>query len=233
MKKRLLLGVFMLFGVTAIQAQCNAYFPAAEGASFQLTEYSRKGKVLSHSRHQVMGTTTKGNTSSTAVRNDLLDKKQQFVNARIYTVECQGSIFYIDLSQFLNHEAFAECATADMTVVNAHMDLPSNVKAGDELNDAQLIIQLEEEGIKIAEMTVSITNRRVEGEEEVNTTAGTYDCVKVSYTAEITVEGISTLTIKGNVVDWYALGVGVVRSESYDSKGKLFRYRELTVFTSP
>ena len=69
----------------------------------------------------------------------------------------------------------------------------------------------------------SITNRKVEAIETITTAAGTFDCVKISYD----VESKMMFTIKAKGAEWYALETGLVKSESYDAKGKLTGSQEL------
>lgn len=54
------------------------------------------------------------------------------------------------------------------------------------------------------------------GTEQVSTTAGKFDCLKVTYLKR------TKLLLKNTtwrVTEWYAVGVGLVKSESYDTKG--------------
>ena len=56
------------------------------------------------------------------------------------------------------------------------------------------------------------------GEEKVSTTAGKFDCIKISYLKRTKIV-LKTETVR--VTEWYAKGVGLVKSEAYDTKGKL------------
>lgn len=58
-------------------------------------------------------------------------------------------------------------------------------------------------------VTNSMWNIKIEGTESVTTPAGTYDCVKVSYVLKM---NMGENSMKINTVDWYAKGIGVVRS---------------------
>ncbi len=91
--------------------------------------------------------------------------------------------------------------------------LPDGMKAGEELPDRFYGFQ---SGMKKFEITIS--GAACLGSEEVNTTAGTFDCVKISYLMRTKIV-VKTGTLR--VTEWYAKGVGLVKSESYDLKGKL------------
>ncbi len=62
---------------------------------------------------------------------------------------------------------------------------------------------------------MNVTDRKVEAKEAVTTTAGTWDCYKISFKSKMvikmTVIGIP-LNLSGT--EWYAPGVGVIKTES-------------------
>ena len=71
-------------------------------------------------------------------------------------------------------------------------------------------------------------DRKVEKREDITTSAGTFNCIVISQT-------ISTkmmVRIKASSKECYAENVGMVRSESYNKKGKLLGYSELTKFNN-
>jgi len=76
-------------------------------------------------------------------------------------------------------------------------------------------------------MTISITNRKVEAVENVTTPAGTFECYKISY--DIATKMMINVKMKGT--EWYAKNVGLVKSESYNNDGKLMGSNLLTGLT--
>ncbi len=76
-------------------------------------------------------------------------------------------------------------------------------------------------------MNVIIENRKVEAKETITTPAGTFECYKIS--SEISSK-VAFVNQKFKSVDWFAKGVGMVRTETYDKKGKLESYALLTKF---
>jgi len=73
-----------------------------------------------------------------------------------------------------------------------------------------------------------VKNRQVGNRETLTTPAGKFDCIKIKQDV-VTKTGF-TVTIE--TVQWYAEGVGVVKSESY-RKDKLIGYSELTKLEKP
>ena len=68
------------------------------------------------------------------------------------------------------------------------------------------------------------------GTESVTTEAGTFDCVKISYVQRTSSPGGNE---KRNVTEWYAKGIGLVRSIDTDKKGNILAEQNLFVIKEP
>ena len=64
---------------------------------------------------------------------------------------------------------------------------------------------------------INISGAAYMGEEKVSTTAGKFDCIKISYLKRTKIV-LKTETVR--VTEWYAEGIGLVKSESYNTKGE-------------
>lgn len=73
--------------------------------------------------------------------------------------------------------------------------------------------------------TQTITDNRVVDREEISTAAGTFKCYVVQQKYSAKVMGIK---VNGSQKTWYARGIGQVKLETYDSKGKLLQIQLLT-----
>lgn len=65
---------------------------------------------------------------------------------------------------------------------------------------------------------VTVSGASYMGNEQVSTTAGKFDCVKISYLKRTKIVLKSTNV---RVTEWYAKGIGLVKSETYDMEGTL------------
>lgn len=86
-------------------------------------------------------------------------------------------------------------------------------------------------GTGVVEMTiggmtteVEITDNNVVAEETLTTPAGTFECFVIETKVSSRVLG---MTVKGTAKNWYARGIGCVKSESYNAKGKVTASRIL------
>lgn len=91
--------------------------------------------------------------------------------------------------------------------------VPARLAVGLELDCGEMIVNMA--GIKT---TQTITSHKVVGREELTTPAGTFDCyiVEQHYTAKM-----AFIKVTGSQKTWYARGVGNVKTETYDKRGKL------------
>ncbi len=100
--------------------------------------------------------------------------------------------------------------------------IPSNMEVGQELETGEMTVTM---GIVKAKQNIS--SNKVVAKEEITVPAGTFDCYVVmqEYTASL-----GPLKVKGSQKTWYARGVGNVKSETYDKKGKLTSSQVLKEF---
>lgn len=96
---------------------------------------------------------------------------------------------------------------------NNRFTLSNDAKGGQSMPDRsyQLLVG-------VLKNEINISGAAYMGTEEVKTTAGTFQCLKVSYLKRTKVV-VKTTTLR--VTEWYAKGIGLVKSEAYDTKGKL------------
>jgi hypothetical protein len=116
----------------------------------------------------------------------------------------------------------------DIEVDASKYELPDlSSKTGSTLADGSLKITMASTSSIGISMTLQITDRKVEERENITTPAGSFDCVVLS-------QKISTkmmIKIQGASKEWYAENIGLIRSESYNKKGKLTGYSELTMLS--
>lgn len=214
---------FCLLLIPGFAQDCDPYFPMDEGAMFELTSYKKKGKVTSVATHQVKEKRTMADGLEAEIETEVVDQKGKEVAKSTYTVKCEEGIFYIDMSTLMPAEQMEAYSDMEMTMEGDYLDFPPDLSVGQELADGELNIQINM-GIPL-KMSIIVTDRKVEAKETITTEAGTFDCYKLTYNMQMKVG----MRMEFEIVEWYAKGVGMVRSESY-RKGKSQGYTELTKF---
>ena len=218
MKKSILALLTMSLIIDGLHAQtCSFYYPTKEGAVLEYSHYDKKGKLTGTSEQKI--TTIKkipgGMEAVIAVKTK--DAKGQDVFNQDMNVKCENGIFYFSMDNYIDQSSMSAYKDMNIEVKGDDLQIPTNLKAGDILNGGSVTMTVENGGMKLMNMTVTISDRKADGIEKVTTPAGTFDCYKISYDA--TTKMMITIHTKG--VEWYAKDVGLVKSESYMSNGKL------------
>lgn len=220
--------VFISF-FTKAQDNCSAFYPMTEGASFSYNLYDKKDKPSGTTEYKVIKVENdSGNTVATMnVKAGGTKPKDQMELE--YQVTCNGDGISIDFNSMLSPQLKAqmEQMDAEINVTGTNIEIPNNLSVGQELRDGELLVAMSMSGIKM-NTEVKTTDRKVIGEETVITPAGTFDCYVLTST-------ISTkaMMAKINMSDklWLAKGVGIVKQETYNKKGKLESRMELASFS--
>ncbi len=231
-KINLLLTILIL---SAIQVgfipsdSCTSYYPMEKGRQFELTYYNSKGKAGGRTEYEIIDKQELTNGLISTVHMKNYDKKDKLVMENDYEVKCENGVFEIDIRGFLSGaqmEQMQSLEGMDVTVKTENLQLPSTMKAGDQLKDGKLEMELNSTGggMTLVSFNTYIKNRKVVGKESVTTSAGTFDCLLI--TSEVSTKS-GFIKMNWESKEWISENVGVVRSETY-KKGKLDSYTELT-----
>ena len=146
--------------------------------------------------------------------------------------KCDGNNLYMDVTAVLQNFAALKTLKPGIKPVQ----FPLNMHEGEVLPEASYTIMMNRGKVKM-DITTTYKNRTVGAREKITTTAGTWDCFKVSSDIEANVEGADEKTkaimesvkdkIKMNMIMWYDPEIGVVRTEIYLA-GKLRNRSDIT-----
>ncbi len=220
--------IFSIFLVNSVKAQdCDFYFPSEKGTIVESTNYDKKNKETSKLYQKVLDYSSSNGVTEVKIENRIETEEMDSAIVNEYSVKCENGEFYINMDSYLSQEALSPYQSMEMDVETEEMTLPSNLKKGQALNDGNVSIKISNSGVKLMTMTVQVTNRKVEGFEKVTTPAGTFDCVKLSYSVEMKI----IFKVKASGIQWFAKDVGVVKTENYNKKGKLESTQLITKIT--
>jgi len=203
------------------QETCSAYYPFQEGTKFQITTYDKKDKVSAVVDYLVK----ESSSDSALLAYTLSDDKNETIATSEYTIICQDDGIAVDFKSLAAPGIMEQYQDMEVEVTGTNLIIPNELLIDRELPDADMFMKIKIEPITM-NMSVFIKNRKVSGMETVTTSAGTFDCVVLSYDFE-TKMGIK---ISGTAKQWLSKGVGMVKQEDYNKKGKRISRSELTVF---
>ncbi|MEE4197679.1 MAG: hypothetical protein V2I54_08545 [Bacteroidales bacterium] len=224
MRKVFFVAGFILISCYFLVAQeCTFYYPATEGAKLEYTSYDAKDKVTGSSVQVIQNVVENAGTLKATINVEVFDKKEKELGAKSFDVKCTEGIYSVDMKSFLDPSTMAAYEEMDVKINSTNLVIPSNPGIGDVLPDGKLEIDVYSEGVKMMGISTEITQRKVEGKEQVTTEAGTFDCIKITYT--ITTK--TMFSVRVEAAEWIAENVGTVKSETY-SRGKVIGYTLLT-----
>ncbi len=215
-------ALLMIIASLGVQAQdCIVYFPITEGSIFEITYFSSKGKVESRSVSEILEKNTSNGSLTILARLTSYSKNDKDTVQMEYSAGCTNGVFQINM--------FPGAGSGQQGMIELDgdfLDIPSDPKAGQLLDDKTIIVKIapsEETGEALINLKYHFVNRKIEAIESIETKAGIFNTVKISYDLNTRF----VLPIKMHIVEWYAENIGQVRSETY-KKGKLKGYSELT-----
>ncbi len=209
------------------QSNCSKYYPMIEGATFQYTNYGKKGKVDGTATYKVSKVSTVGENTSATMAMALNDKKGKQIYKTDYSFTCTGNMVTVDYKSLLPSSMLEQYKDMEMDISGTDLELPNNLSVGQQLSNANVSMKISMSGISM-NTTVDLTNRKVEKKESVTTAAGTFDCF-VIYSDNNVKAVMVKQTFPSRV--WFAEGVGMIKQESYNKNGKLIGSTQLTAFS--
>lgn len=226
-KYLLLLGLTLASYTPSIAQACSKYYPLEEGVKMEYTLYNGKGKEEGRINYLVTDSQSDGNSTSATMQVQYMDDKGKELFGSEYKVTCEDNQVHIDFESLMSQQMMQQFEEMEVEISGTDLELPNDLSEGQELPDANVNMKVNM-GAMNMNMSVETINRKVEKKESVTTAAGTYDCF-VIYSENQTKMVMANKTFPSRL--WLAEGVGMVRQENYNQKGKLDSYMELTAFS--
>lgn len=194
---------------------CNPYFSIREGVKSTYEFYNGKGKVTSRNINYFKDVTGSGSSLSATMVMDIIDvKKNEVISSGSSKWNCENGVVRFEISPMNVEGVDMSNGGIEASVDGDEMEIPSNLEPGQTLKDINYHVTMTMGGLKMMDRNFMVKNRKVESAENVTTTAGTFECIKITYTTESTGRGGNTTKPTQSGI-WYAKDVGVVKSENY------------------
>jgi len=200
--KRFCLFSFLLFFSLALQAQ-RPYFCVTEGTVMEYANYGNDGETSGYTRIAVKNVEGSDGNYSITYQTSVFDSDHQpLFEAADMTISIDNG----DVTASLGSVGIVEIS-GDVPVI------PSRLAVGQELDRG--VVKLTTMGMSF---TSEILSHKVTGREELKTPAGTFKCYIVEMTTEARVFGRKSTSTSRN---WYARGLGSIKSETLDEDGNI------------
>ncbi len=203
------------------QEGCSTFYPFEEGVTFQITNYGRNNRVAAITDFLVTDATSNFATFKSFLR----DKDGEVLNEATFTMSCENDGVVVDMESLLNPNLLENYRDFETEISGTKIVIPNNLEIGQELPDATMNMRINMSGINL-KMEVSMTDRKVLTRETITTQAGTFDCFVIGYTNTVNMGMNRTTTAK----QWISRGVGMVKQEDYNGRGRVTSSSLLTDF---
>ena len=215
MKRNLLTAsLAALFAFAATAQECTNYYFLQNNKTIEMTIYNKKGDPDGKQIYTVNDVKKDGSGATSNFQSEMFNKKGKSMVKGAGTVQCKGGVMFVDMKVMLPQQQQEQFGKADAKLENMYIEYPVSMQPGDALKDANMNLEINNNGMKQSVVMV-VNNRKVEAKESVTTTAGTWECYKISYKSRITIKtmGIGVpINVEGT--EWYAPGFGIVKTES-------------------
>lgn len=221
--KKMLLAIVALLACHTMQAQ---YFCTTQGTELHYVNYDEAGQSLSNETVTVYNVVKNASGESAQYLAKIVTNKTK--NNTSYTLynwnydgnvtTCQEDLMYGPYiksdSDPAKYDSKARQAMAEELKLKGEnsFTIKKHASAGESIpaRTYSLIFNM-------LKNEINISGAAYMGEEKVSTTAGKFDCIKISYLKRTKIV-LKTETVR--VTEWYAEGIGLVKSESYNTKGE-------------
>ncbi len=200
------------------------------GQTFEMSMFSAKDKLTGKVNYTVDNVRREGSSTLVDMTARMQDDKgkQQLPYTIRYT--CTGNELMADLSGMAQSMQNAGMKDAQLKMKTNQLVYPGTLSVGQKLPDGQMEADFISNGSTLMEMSMTMSNRLIEGQQPVTTPAGTFDTHKITSDLSFT-NRVMGIPIRGTmrVVSYRASKqILDIKSETYNKNGKLMGYSLLS-----
>jgi len=215
-KLPLLLAFFFSYQLSA--QECTDYFKLSKGLKIEMVSYDKKDKPVATVKSEVVDYKPVNGGFLLVLDSETYDTKGRLLAKGQASGKCSKGDYITDVRN-ISSDMIPKAADIKVNIDGDKMVYPAGMKVGDKLPDAAISISSTlASGMNLMSINATISNRKVESIETVETPAGKFDCLKITYFMNTKMKLLGNKSM--NCTEYLAKGVGVVKQEQFDEKGK-------------
>lgn len=224
MTRTFFLVISLLLCGTIAEAQ-EIFFPSTVGVVLEYKNYDKKEKETGTTRYTITEVTKRGNDRDITYLMEKMDLNNTLEFENKMTLHIKDDNIHVDMGMIIKQAILKRKGDMPKGFKISGTDIvtPSNINAGDTLPNSQVDMTMKKGILKI-NVSMKLTDRLVESVANKGVKAGNFEAYKMTSKMEVKAMGIKT---NMQTTEWQARGIGMIRSETYDGKGKLESYTEL------
>jgi len=220
--KLLAVLTILFFNGNIFSQDCSNYYFLQNNKTIEMTISNNKGKESGKMTYVVSDSKKNGSSITATINSEFVDAKGKTISKATNNVKCESGVMQMDMKTFIPPAQMEQMKSGEAKATDVYLEYPANMNVGDQLKDGQFNMDYESTSGLKSSIEISITDRKVEGKETITTSAGTWECYKISAKNKIVskIAGIG-FPIKMDVVEWFAPGFGIVKTESKTGKTEI------------
>lgn len=216
MKKTFLILLFIVSTIISYAQECSGYFKFSKGMKIELNSFDNKDKLTAVLKYEVIDYKAVSGGFSFVFSTQTYDPKGKLLAKGESFGKCNNGDYITDVRN-ISSDMIPKSADIKMNIDGDKLVYPAKMKVGDKLPDASIKISSTlASGMTLMNITANITDRKVEAMETVETPAGKFECLKITYILNTKFMGNRTLICS----EYLANDIGVIKQEQFNEKGK-------------
>jgi len=206
----------------------EAFFPTRRGMVQLTANLNASGRVEGYNRMTVRNVSTSGSNITVTYGIQVLDRNRRSVGntgEKEYRVNISDGTLIYRLENMM--DPFFAAQGMNYTMTAGTLQIPSNLAQGRRLENTWMKINVTVPVIGTVTADTAITNQICTGIETVTVPAGTFEAYKITQTSTTKTTGWPSPTIINTGAAWYVRGIGIVKSITYDARGRVESSSEL------
>ncbi|RFS21382.1 hypothetical protein DVR12_15910 [Chitinophaga silvatica] len=213
--KSLVILLLTACSVLSINAQnCKGYYYLTNNAEIEMTIFDSKDNASGKTVYKVTRVRNTGDSTISDFTNNYYDRDAQLLTSGEGHFRCYGSGVVLDMKMSIPSMQQMEDIKIPAKPNKAYLDYPAEMQVGQQLKDGLFEMTGKMNGVDV-DVSYSVNNRKVAGQEMVTTPAGTWTCYKIAYDIDFEMRMMGAgIPIQFSAVEWFAPGFGTVKSVS-------------------
>lgn len=212
--KKTLVFVCILIALGSDAQDCKNFYYLQNNRTIEISIYDKKGDMSGKLVYKIADVKNSGAVTTSNVQSQMLDKKGKTIANGSSIMKCNAGVMMIDMKMNIPLPQAEQFKQYNAKAEDFYMEYPVQMKSGDQLKDGNFTMDVDNNGMQQS-LTMTVTDRRVEGMEKISTSAGTWECYKISYKSKMSIKMMGVgIPMNMDGTEWYAPGFGVVKSQS-------------------
>lgn len=211
--------------IRAISQGCVYFLPLQQGKGAQYQVFNFRNNLTGTVEFSIDSIANADGAVFAFVNCRNLDKKGEEIAEWVYEYKCASGVLILDPVFMIGPDILEQYKDKDIETERSGLYISSSLQMGQRLEDGGCLMKIFETNLKLAEMDLRCSDRKVVAMDTVTCPAGIFPCYKIATTTLLTVTTpFLSYTVEMSVNEYFAENIGWVKTENFNTRGKLLGY---------